>query len=173
MKQFLILGVSLSFIVACSNQAEQEATSLSNESIEEVAIVVNPNTLLSIEVDGMSCEMACGGSIREGLMDTKAVSRVQFDFEMGRETNTAKISFDNAKITQDEIVKIVTSLNNHQFTVGEASIESIEATETGAVEENQTSKNVETANVSVDVERPSFHMPNFIDLFRTFIHFSI
>jgi mercuric ion binding protein len=76
------------------------------------------NQLLSIEISGMSCVMGCGASIRKELYATKAVSSVEFDFKEGRKTNIATIKFDTSKINLNQIVSLLSTMNENQFTIG-------------------------------------------------------
>ena len=56
-----------------------------------------------------------GGTIRSELWETAAIESCEFDFEQGRERNIAKIAFDKDKITVDQIISIVSNLNEGQF----------------------------------------------------------
>lgn len=82
---------------------------------------VEADRMLSMEIKGMSCVMGCGASIRKELLSTKAVCSVEFDFEENREFNTAKIAFDKDKITTDQLVVLISKLDDKKFTVGETS----------------------------------------------------
>lgn len=154
-----------SFLFACSesNKVAEEQTE-QEEKKETVSVI--PNRLLMMEVSGMSCEMACGGAIREGLIETGAVSRVQFDFEMGRDENVAKISFDKDKITVDEMINIVSKLNNNQFTVGETNSESLPESEVvqPKVETSSSKESHGNDHANVEVKSSSFELPNLFNI---------
>lgn len=92
---------------------------------KEKTVAVIPTNKLTVEVSGMSCVHACGGAIRMGLKDTKAVDRVSFDFKDGRKTNTCYVTFDEKKISEKQIISIIQKLNNKQFTTGKSSVEPI------------------------------------------------
>lgn len=161
----LILGTVL--ITACSD-ATSANTETTSKTEKETAVVVNANRVLTMEVTGMSCEMACGGSIREGLIETKAVARVQFEnFDMEQTTNSAKVYFDDSKISADKIVEIVTQLNNKQFTVGETSLD--EFTEITSCVKESSSCSRTISQPLVEVESSSFQLPNLVDLLRSVI----
>ena len=87
----LTTGILLS---ACSS--EQEKVNTETIEAKTTDVVVNPNQLLTMEIDGMVCQMGCGGAIRKGLKDTKGVASVEFDFEEERKTNVAKIAYDKS-----------------------------------------------------------------------------
>ena len=97
--------------------------------------------MLTFEIQGMSCEMMCGSSIRQELSATNAVEKCEFDFEEERETNIVKVSFDQEKTSAKDLIKIVTKMNDGEFTVGKS-------------DENDISVSIKTTikNVSTPVE---------------------
>jgi mercuric ion binding protein len=123
MKLVFISLLSISILASCASKEEKvflrkEAHTVSNPTKE-----VKANSILTMKIDGMTCMMGCGASIRKELYATKAVKNVDFDFEEGRETNTAKIAFDNSKISEKKMVEIISKMNEKQFTVGEIKVE--------------------------------------------------
>jgi copper chaperone CopZ len=87
------------------------------------ATTVIPNKLLSVQVEGMSCEMNCGGSIRKTLKKTGAVSRVEFKWVDEAEKQQTLISFDDSKISQEEIIQIIEKINEGQFQTSGSKLE--------------------------------------------------
>ena len=69
MKKFLFTGILVSLLAACSTSTDQvstKETDAKSDKIEENDLVaVVPNRTLTTEIDGMTCEMGCGGSIRK------------------------------------------------------------------------------------------------------------
>jgi hypothetical protein len=119
---------------------------------------------MTTEIDGMTCVMGCGGSIRKELLKTGAVSRCSFDFKGIDETSSAMIEFDKDKISADEIAEILSTMNDGQFTLGEMSTETmaVEVDNSEVTEEASTSKkDVSAINVSTS---SGIQLPNFIDL---------
>lgn len=174
MKYLAILIFGSSLFIACSDSKDEKVTSEVKKTVESSQdagqqVNVVANRVLKMEVTGMSCEMACGGSIREALIETGAVSRVEFvDFDMDKATNIAKVYFDKEKINVGKIKSIVTTINEHQFTVGETSSEAYEVDV--KADTNTPSKvvyKVEAAEVCV--ESPSMELPNLIDLFKSVV----
>lgn len=125
------------------------------------------NRQLAIEVEGMTCEHACGGSIRMALMDTKAVNRVKFDFVSDRKVNTAYVYFDKSKINADEIVKIIEDLNKGQFTTHKV--------ETSTFEDKKLKADVITTTTKFDKISPieiksnSYELPSLMGILKSFI----
>ena len=126
MKKIIYLLISL-VILSCNSESKKEITRTEHiKNQQDNSPKVNPNKLLTIEIDGMSCVMGCGSSIRKELYATKGVSEVDFDFEEERTTNIAKIKFDKDLVTVDEMIKILNTMNENQFKVGKTTTENIE-----------------------------------------------
>lgn len=155
----------MSFLVACSSNDQAANNNESNDVADEVAVI--PNKILSLDIDGMVCKMGCGGSIRKELKATKAVSSVEFDFDEERTTNFAKVYFDDSKISKEKLIKLVTSMNENQFTVGQSSMEEI--TETESEEADVEKSNSEVSSVEVDTYSPVVEVPNIFELLSSFI----
>jgi copper chaperone CopZ len=120
---FLVLSVALfSIATSCSSEAKTENKVALEQKTDENAKPV-ANQQLTIEVMGMVCEMGCGGSIRKEMKATNGVTKCSFDFEDEREVNVATIDFDDSKITEEEIILALTTMNEHQFTVGKHAVE--------------------------------------------------
>lgn len=157
----LFLFVSLLFFVsACSTDASNPTDEANVNNEAEVV----PDRLLTMQIDGMVCEMGCGGSIRKELNKLAGVSAVEFSFEEERKTNTAKISFDKDKTTVDAIVKAISALNDGQFKIGEISSESLSSHH---VNQGEQTSNEET---KVEVSSSSFETPNLLDLLASIIY---
>jgi copper chaperone CopZ len=116
MKKFFGGVVLLTLFVACG-QPEKQVEVAKQVEKKETPISVNANKTITLNIEGMVCEMGCGSSIRKALKDTKAVDRCSFDFKDERKVNVATISFDSTIISQDKIVSIISSLNDNQFKV--------------------------------------------------------
>lgn len=167
MKKFLFTGVIAAVVVSCStatNEVSQQEGDPTETIQEEELIAVTPNRKMTTEIDGMTCVMGCGGSIRKELLKTGAVSRCSFDFKGIDETSSAMIEFDKDKISADEIAEILSTINDGQFTLGEMSTETmaVEVDDSEVTEETSTSKkDVSAINVSTS---SGIQLPNFIDL---------
>ncbi len=170
MKKSFAIVLGLALFTACSEapkdsevQETQETTTSENEVID-----VTPNHMLTMEVSGMSCEMACGGAIREGLIETGAVSRVQYiDFSMDQETNVAKVYFDDTKISQEKIIEIVTALNEKQFTVGKTRLDTY-SEKTSSLEYPETKLENDTKN-GINISSEIVELPNLLDLLSSIV----
>jgi copper chaperone CopZ len=159
-----ILSTTL-FLGACSS--EPNVVHLRTEKGKKaISTPVNANRILTMEVKGMTCEMGCGGSIRKELKGTGGVARVEFvNFDENKKVQTAKISFDTNKITVDEMVKIVTTMNENQFTVVHTSSEVIESKTTNTSVEEPASDEEEVVKITEN----SLSLPNVFDILSGFL----
>ena len=169
MKKFLYTGILVSLLASCSTSTNQVATSeksKASQTIEESDLVaVTPNRKMTTEIDGMTCVMGCGGSIRKELIKTGAVSRCSFDFKGMDETSSAMIEFDKDKISADEIAAIIKQLNEGQFSLGKMSTESIvaEVNDSSTTDKSSSSDKKEITPINVS-SSSGIQLPNFIDL---------
>ncbi|MFT5580979.1 MAG: copper chaperone CopZ [Psychromonas sp.] len=154
-------------LVGCSSGDKPVIKEDISSSIEKDEPVL-ADRLLTLEIEGMTCIMGCGGSIRSELKATNAIESCEFEFESGRAMNTAKVAFDKNKITVDEIIDIVTTMNKGQFKVGGSESENITVNIKTRVEERATSS-IET-NTPAVVASTSIEMPNFVEILASFFH---
>ena len=125
MKVFVSLLTLSLLLFACNQQNTKSTTAVEKQAKPEKVVA---NKMLTFEIQGMTCVMGCGGSIRKELAETNAVEKCEFDFETDRKTNIVKVSFDQNKTTAKELIKIVTKMNEGQFTVGKADENDISVT---------------------------------------------
>ena len=165
MRKLSLIGCGLFLLFACS-EAPEAGSSAKNDANTEVSDEkVKANTLLSMEVTGMTCEMGCGGTITDKLMESEGVTKVEFDFEEERATNIAIISYDDSKISDDDIETIITELNDGQFTVGSMSMEPIENI-TACIDNGSNGD-----GTVVEVSGSFIEMPNLLDMISSFFTF--
>ncbi len=112
-------------IFSCTNHEEKIIVKNAKPKEEKKNDNVIPTKMLSLEVEGMSCEMNCGGSIRKELKKTGAVSRVEFVWVDEAEKQVTKVSYDDTKITDKEIVALIEKINDGQFTTYGGKIEKL------------------------------------------------
>lgn len=120
--------------------------------------------LAKVKIKGMVCVMGCGAEIRKHLNATNAVRSCKFDFEDGREINTASIQYDPSKISENKIKAIIEKINNKQFSVVGSSSQQIEA--------NVHSEVTESCNKSyapISIKKSTWEFPNLLDLLFSFM----
>jgi len=158
MKNIAVFSFASIVLFSCQSAVDSSIEVSQSEQVELNEVAVIPNQVLAMEIDGMSCTMVCGGAIRKGLKATNGVSSVQYDFEMGRETNIANISFDKDVVSVEEMSAIVAELNDGQFTVGNVS-----ASDLSLNTSNKKESGEEESQIEISTE--NFKIPNLLDLF--------
>ncbi len=161
MKKLVYLSVFALTFAACTS----EATTESEETLQqEETATAEPvaNKIMTMEVNGMSCMMNCGSSIRKALKETGGVTNVEFDFEDGRETNIAKITFDSRLVNEQQMMEAVTSLYDNQYTIGNTSVSDLNKEVT--VDEDHSSS--EDEGSVVEAATSFIQLPNLMDLFK-------
>lgn len=78
---------------------------------------VKANTTVELGVKGMVCQMGCGASIRKALKETCAVDRVDVTYIDSLEEQTIKVFYDRQKIAPEQMVRVLSQINEKQFTV--------------------------------------------------------
>jgi copper chaperone CopZ len=154
--RFTTRSLSLAIFVllfACSPNEQQKSISKSTQSNKVV-----PNQILVAEVEGMVCKMGCGGAIRKELVETKAVSRVEIDYQEGSQKQTIKVHFDTQLISETQIVRKLEKINNKQFKVYPIGTSEIESSSSGA-----------SSAPGVNMSETSYELPNLIGILSSFI----
>ncbi|AEA43094.1 heavy-metal-associated domain-containing protein [Fluviicola taffensis] len=171
MKNALFLGITASlFLLGSCSSGEKKIISVEKKVAYKKLDPVQADRKLAIEVSGMSCEHACGGSIRMALKETGAVDRVSYDFETGRKTNTAYVTFDKSKISADKIISIIETINEKQFTTGKTSSTDIEETAKSSSPSTTVVTETKTSKINVDVSETSWKIPNVLSFFSHLIN---
>lgn len=166
MNRLLVVALVISLVVFSCSEAKNDTET--TKTTQEKTEPVKGNCMLTLEIEGMTCVMGCGGSIRKELNATNAIESCEFEFEEGRAMNTAKISFDKDKITVDKIIQIVSTMNKGQFKVGNNETEDISVNIRTTVEEVPSDK-VEDTKMKVSTST-NIEMPNFVEILASFFH---
>ncbi len=126
MNRFRILPIlAASLLIACGGaeapQADMAAAPTRSE--QEVTITTGtPRTLADISIDGMSCEMMCGGSIKKALAQLPGVAGTEIEFHEGDVTDHAIVTFDPAQVTDAQMVEAIQALHDGQYKVMAVSV---------------------------------------------------
>jgi copper chaperone CopZ len=158
---FTFTSVILLFLASCSSEVAKSE----DDSTAKTSKKLNATQVAKVDISGMVCVMGCGSEIRKNLKATNAVASCDFDFEDGREINTASILFDPSKISESKIKSIIENLNEHQFTVVHSSSQKAEQGN-GSVE-SSSKDGKEYAPVSMSEK--SWKFPNVLDLLSSIV----
>lgn len=147
---FLVIAIA---VFACTSNEKPKSTHKTSNKVKVIS-----NQVLVAEVEGMICKMGCGGAIRKELIHTKAVSRVEIDYQEDSKKQTIKVHYDNQLISKDQIVKKIEKINNNQFKVYPI----------GTSEINSSTSNSASPS-GVKISETSFELPNLIGILSSLI----
>ncbi|MBP6090491.1 MAG: heavy-metal-associated domain-containing protein [Crocinitomicaceae bacterium] len=108
---FCLLGL----FVAC-NSTPETIVLRREKVVKTTKTKVIGNKKMTVEIEGMTCEMGCGGSIRKALKETGGVERVQYDFVEGRKKQVAIVTYNDQQVSPKEALKLIETINEKQFT---------------------------------------------------------
>lgn len=137
------------------------------ENTEEQSEAVS-NEVARIAVEGMVCEMGCGGAIRKELFATEAVDQVDVDFDEEASENIIAVHFDNRKISTDEILKKIGEINENQFTATLKGTEPLKAYDKSKKSAQNDSNKEEKSYVNA--KESYFSFPNLTRWLNGLIH---
>lgn len=106
----LLLGLLL---WSCQTQKPSETPVQPTKSCQKIVA----NTSVSLGVKGMVCKMGCGGSIRKALKETCAVDQVAVSYIDTLEEQTIVVNYDRKKIAPEQIISVLSKINDKQFEV--------------------------------------------------------
>lgn len=112
--KIVLLPIILLFFTSCSQSSKERKP---KEPLSKVCQIVKANAIQEIGVQGMVCQMGCGGSIRKALKETCAVERVEVSYIDTLEEQTIKVYYNKAKISPQQMLHILANVNDKQFAV--------------------------------------------------------
>lgn len=160
----ILLASSVVLFSACSSEKNENLVVVKPAASEKIPVAVNAE--MEVSVEGMTCEMGCGGSLRKALKDTKAVDQVSFlDFDADADKNKAIIRFDRTKISADKLVSLMEEINEKQFTISDVKTKTVDSDATSS----NTGSIKKADDAPVKMTSPTLEIPNLIDLFTSFL----
>jgi len=103
---------------APSNGTAADATAGVVRVVREVAITGgSPVTTADLGIEGMSCEMMCGGSIKKALAKLPGVTVAEIRFDEGAERDHAIVTYDDSQVTDAQMIEAVHKLHGGQYKV--------------------------------------------------------
>jgi copper chaperone CopZ len=165
MKKLSILFSGVLILSACSSEPKEVLLRTEKGSTDEKKVPVHATAVLTMEVEGMTCEMGCGGSIRKELKATGGVERVKFDFVEGAEKQKTYVYFDEAKVSEKDLKEIIMTMNEKQFTISSSTKGKVDnGTNTSA---SKSISSDETAVVNMDED--NFQLPNLVGILKDLV----
>ena len=87
-------------------------------TVNEVAISSGtPVTMADLSIDGMTCAMGCGSTIKSALAKLPGVSGAEVNFTEAGQTNHVVVTYDPAQVNDADMVKAVQAIHNGDYKV--------------------------------------------------------
>lgn len=83
------------------------------ESTDSVSVVEHhaagesEHSVARLEIEGMMCEVACGGKISKELIEVAGVAHAEVDFDADRNTNFVEVEFDPKRVNPELLAATV------------------------------------------------------------------
>lgn len=159
--------VSVLLIASCQ-------TSTNPDNAEEVSVEPKVNVIESdaepkmvarLAIEGMGCEMACGGAIKKALGNLEGVVATDIDFDSDQETDFAIVEFDESKVSSNKMVETVSALRKGQYKVSGVTIDKFVAKGAGkSIDKAPKSDGKSAAGNDQQIDTRSITVPNILDI---------
>lgn len=165
MKKPLLLATVL-LLAACGRSPESgTAASGVKPTVHEVTIAEGtPVTLADLSISGMTCEMMCGGAIKNAMAKLPGVSGTEIKFTEGDTPDHAVVTYDPAQVSDADLVKAVEALHEGQYKVLTVDItKQVKGTAAGDAPHAKAQEN------EVSAALPEVSMPSLLSLLARLI----
>lgn len=143
---FVILGIS------CGNQNTDEGFAIGKN-----------RAAIEMDIEGMVCEMGCVSSIKKELKNLEGVHQYSIDFE----NSSAKVEFHSDKISKEDVVKSIETLNDGMYKVN--NVRDVCAVDCDEVEDNGGGKSKEEPVTSPKTVLNDYTLPNLFSVIQKLI----
>lgn len=148
--------------LACTHTPEPVTNAVSGivRSVsEEVITSGTPVTFADLKIDGMSCEMMCGSAIKQALAGLPGVEKTTIQFHEGEDADHAIVTYDESKITDEQMIEAVQQLHGGSYKVLAVSITKQVKGETPA-----SGQPAEKESAQVSASLPEVIIPGLLEL---------
>ncbi len=117
-KIFTILLIAA--LAACGEATAPATDAAANvaRSVNEVAISSGtPVTMADLSIEGMTCAMGCGGTIKNALAKLPGVTGAEVNFTDAGQANHVVVTYDPAQVSDADMVKAVQGIHDGQYKV--------------------------------------------------------
>jgi len=164
MKQFVFISMVSILAVGCSNNHLEENVQEPIAVSKTVVKGVEAKATAKIGINGMSCEMMCGGAIKKCLKGIKGVKETIIHFDQNETVDVAEVDFDNNQVSEKELIAAIEMLNDGKYKV--KSVELV-ITETSYEKIEKEGENPELKKKPVEVsffETSRFELPSIFSV---------
>ncbi len=108
----LFYSLIVVLLFSCQDSSEKSIPVSVNKN---KSLKVHANSQVDFAVEGMVCQMGCGGSIRKELKLTHAVERVEVNFVEEQKEQVVHVSYDSTLINTTKMTSLLNTMNDRQF----------------------------------------------------------
>lgn len=105
MIRFVLLFAAFTTVLGC-------ADSLPVDVVVEERVADVEKTVARIGVQGMMCEIACGGKIRKELSELSGVASASVEFVEGESVNFALVEFNPDLVSERELIDTINKISD-------------------------------------------------------------
>lgn len=116
---FLPTAFAATLLFACGTSTPDPVAAIPGVEriVKEVAITSGvPVTMADLSIEGMSCEMMCGGSIKKALA-ALGVTGTEIKMNEAEGPDHAIVTYDESKITDAQMIEAIQKLHDGQYKV--------------------------------------------------------
>ncbi len=153
-------------LAACGEATAPVAEAAANvdRTVNEVAITSGtPVTLADLSIDGMTCAMGCGSTIKSALAKLPGVSGAEVNFTEAGQTNHVVVTYDAAKVSDADMVKAVQAIHNGDYKVVAVGITK------QVLKESASDAPAEAAEGQVNASIESVALPSIVALLQRLV----
>ncbi len=116
-------------------------------------------TVAKIAVDGMMCEIACGGKIRKELSEMQGVANASIEFTEGADLNYALVEYNPDLVKEDQLIACINTISDGDL-YAVKQMEVIHYSPSEEIEQGATTED------DIEMSESAFQMPGISDLIQ-------
>ncbi len=164
----LIFLFSLLTLFACSSERSDTAVSAiipASEVPIKIIPVSDEGASATLYIEGMSCQKMCVSKINKTLADIEGVEVTEVDFDTERPIDHFTVSFDEDKLTEQDLIKAVQGIAGGVYKVKNVEVrKQVDSSSSASVEKG--SKKNRFRLKRKQVSNRQFSIPNVFDVLK-------
>lgn len=161
MKYALSLLFALSVLMACNEAPQKQSADVKTEIVHLTAQGPSAKTTANIQIDGMMCEIACGGKIKKELYELEGVSKADIAYNDGDAADFAVVEYDPSVVSEEALIASIQSIADGEL----YTVPKMEVTQFTPVLSNESGAETEDENnMSV-----GFRIPGILEVLKNFM----
>lgn len=103
--RILSIAVGVLFMFGCTSEPPVDV--IYTEKAADVE-----KTVAKIGVEGMMCEIACGGKIRKELSEMNGVANASIEYSEGENVNYALVEYNPTQVNESELIRCINGISD-------------------------------------------------------------